>query len=66
MAAARFPGPPPAPPEGTDSPLESLLAGGAGAAALARGVGRLLGVVERKEVRAPGLSRAQGLWCRGS
>jgi hypothetical protein len=34
-----------------DSALDSLLAGGAGAAALARGVGRLLGVLERKEVR---------------
>jgi hypothetical protein len=49
---ARFPPPPCALADGLEHPLDGLMAGGAGAAPLARGFGRLLGVVERKEARA--------------
>jgi hypothetical protein len=42
--------PPPPPPLG-EHMVERLLAGGAGAAALALGFGRMLRVMERKEVR---------------
>ena len=46
-----FPPPPLPPAEDAPHPIERLLAGGAGATALALGVGRMLRVVERKEAR---------------
>jgi hypothetical protein len=49
--APLFPPHPPPPCEGEKHPVERLLAGGAGAAALALGVGRMLRMVERKEAR---------------
>jgi hypothetical protein len=52
MAVALAPGFPP-PPELACSPVEALLADGTGAAALARGLGRMLGVMERKETVGP-------------
>jgi hypothetical protein len=49
---ALFPPPPPLPDGDAPHPVERLLAGGAGATALALGVGRMLRVVERREARA--------------
>ena len=53
-SGAAFPPPPDLPAD----PLDLLLAGGAGAAAVARGLGRMMGVVERKETYGPGVQFA--------